>query len=102
MKQQFILCTIFLMFVIKGYAQQKNTLKISSLDWLLGKWQMEKNSGLLTESWQQSNDSTFEGISYLQKASGEKKLLEKVQIVNFVKITSIIYPQFQIKMTSNL
>ncbi len=69
------------MIVLTGFTQQKLSSNLSDLKWLIGTWQMEKKNGLLTETWQQTNDSTFDESSYLQKTSGEKKLLENVQIV---------------------
>ncbi len=63
-------------------AGEMHASKLESFNWLLGSWQMQKKSGILTESWKQSNDSTFEGNSYLIKTTGEKMLLENVQLVN--------------------
>lgn len=80
MKYQFIFA-LLLIITLTGNAQQKAFSKLSDLDWLLGSWQMEKKNGLLIESWQQTNDSTFEESSYLLRTTGEKKLLENVQIV---------------------
>ena len=81
MKYQLIFTIILLIIALTGSAQQKAFSKLSDLDWILGSWQMEKKNGLLIESWQQANDSTLDENSYLQKTSGEKKLLERVQIV---------------------
>lgn len=69
------------MIVLTGFTQQKPSSNLSDLKWLIGTWQMEKKNGLLTETWQQTNDSTFDESSYFQKTSDEKKLLENVQIV---------------------
>ncbi len=62
-------------------AGEKHASKLDSFNWLLGNWQMQKTSGVLTESWNQANDSTFDGNSYLIKTTGEKMLLESVQLV---------------------
>lgn len=62
-------------------AGEKHESKLDSFNWLLGNWQMQKKSGIITESWKQSNDSTFDGSSYLVKTTGEKMLLEIVQLV---------------------
>ena len=62
-------------------AGEKHTSKLNSFSWLLGSWQMQKKSGVITESWKQSNDSTMDGNSYLIKPTGEKMLLENVQLV---------------------
>ncbi|MEO8569118.1 MAG: DUF6265 family protein [Ginsengibacter sp.] len=81
MKYPGTLSVVFLMNILTGFTQQKTSSELRSLNWLIGTWQMEKKNGLLTESWQQTNDSTFDESSYLQKTSGERKLLENVQIV---------------------
>ncbi len=81
MKYGYVFIIAFSFFTTKAHAQNSSASKLRELDWLLGTWQMEKKGGILTENWQQINDSTFDESSYMQKAQGEKKLLEKVQIV---------------------
>ncbi len=81
MKYQYPFIVAFSFLTLMGHAQNSNS-KLQDLNWLLGTWQMEKNGGILTEEWQQANDSTFEETSFLLKGSGEKKLLERVQIVS--------------------
>lgn len=49
--------------------------------WLLGDWQMERKSGVLTESWKQVDDSSFEGKSYMTSKAGENKTLEEMQLI---------------------
>ena len=49
--------------------------------WLLGDWQMERKSGIMTESWQRVNDSSFEGKSYMTSKEGAQKVLEEMQLV---------------------
>ena len=82
MKYLLFLITISLIKITCSFSQKQATSHLSNLGWLLGDWQMEKKDGLLIESWQQANDSTLEESSYMQKNSGEKKLLEKVQLVS--------------------
>lgn len=81
MKYQFLFSIIFLFKIVTASAQHTGSSDLSDLKWPLGNWQMEKKNGLLLESWQQDNDSTFSETSYLQNTSGERKLLEKVQII---------------------
>ncbi|MEP7232543.1 MAG: DUF6265 family protein [Ginsengibacter sp.] len=81
MKCQYFFIVAFSFHTLIGYSQNSAS-KLQDLNWLLGTWRMEKKGGILIESWQQVNDSTFEETSFLLKASGEKKLLEKVQIVS--------------------
>ncbi len=81
MKHWFLFAGFFLMNITTAFTQQKSSPDLSDLKWLIGEWQMEKKNGLLTESWQQADDSTLSESSYLLKTSGEKKLLENVQIV---------------------
>ncbi|MEP6583715.1 MAG: DUF6265 family protein [Ginsengibacter sp.] len=80
MKLVFIFTLIFLIKIPVSFSQKQSS-NLSDLAWLLGDWQMNKKNGLLSESWQQIDDSTFQESSYMQKNSGEKILLEKVQIV---------------------
>ena len=62
-------------------AGERKISKLDSFNWILGNWYMQKKSGLITESWQKSNDSTFNGNSYLIKTTGEKMLLENIELV---------------------
>jgi hypothetical protein len=50
-------------------------------NWLLGEWQMERKSGVMTESWKMVNDSSFEGKSYMTSKAGENKMLEEMQLI---------------------
>jgi len=49
--------------------------------WLLGDWQSERKSGVMTESWARVNDSSFEGKSYMTSREGTQKVLEEMQLV---------------------
>ena len=49
--------------------------------WVLGDWQMERKSGLMTESWKKVNDSSFEGKSIMTSKEGVAKILEEMQLV---------------------
>lgn len=60
---------------------KRDTDSMESFKWVIGEWQMERKSGLLVESWQQVNDSSFEGKSFMIQKDGQKKILEEMQIV---------------------
>ncbi len=49
--------------------------------WILGDWQMERKSGIMTESWKRVNDSSFEGKSFMTSKEGVEKILEEMQLV---------------------
>lgn len=50
-------------------------------NWLLGDWQTERKSGVMTESWKQVNDSSYEGKSTIKNKEGGVKILEEMQLV---------------------
>ncbi|AOW09607.1 DUF6265 family protein [Flavobacterium gilvum] len=41
--------------------------QIKKANWLLGKWETKTDDGVLSESWKQLNDSTFQGESFFIK-----------------------------------
>ncbi|MDX1936935.1 MAG: DUF6265 family protein [Flavihumibacter sp.] len=67
-----------LVFLGSSIIAAAQTPKLSDCKWLLGSWQAERRNGMVTESWQQQNDSTFTATSYRVNAAGEKKLLEQI------------------------
>ena len=52
---------------------------INELKWLLGTWQQKKGNGIIYESWQQLDDSTFYGKSFYMKAA-DTVMLEVVNL----------------------
>lgn len=38
--------------------------QITEIDWLLGEWKFEDESGVLYEEWSKANDSIYSGVSY--------------------------------------
>jgi hypothetical protein len=54
---------------------------MAPFNWVLGDWQMERKSGIMTESWKRANDSSFEGKSYMTNMEGKKQILEEMQLV---------------------
>ena len=53
----------------------------STFGWLKGEWVMQRRNGTLVETWEMINDSTMNGSSYVISASGEKRVLENLQLV---------------------
>lgn len=47
-----------------GVAYQAKSFDMSDLDWLVGKWERQRNKHSRYEEWQKDNDSTFSAISY--------------------------------------
>lgn len=41
--------------------------KIKMAEWLIGSWENETDQGILSESWEKTNDSLFHGQSYFIK-----------------------------------
>ena len=41
--------------------------KIEKMDWLIGNWEQKLPNGIITETWEKENDSTFNGKSYFIK-----------------------------------
>lgn len=70
-----IFCGVYLLMANKGEDAME------PFKWLLGDWQSERKSGLLTESWKQVNDSSYEGKSYMTSKAGENKMLEEMQLI---------------------
>jgi hypothetical protein len=62
--------------------------KIKSSKWLLGKWETKTVDGILSESWKQLNDSTFQGNSFFIKG---KDTLHFESIVLQQKGEELIY-----------
>lgn len=70
-----IFCGVYLLMAMKGEDSME------PFKWLLGDWQSERKSGVLTESWKQVNDSSYEGKSYMTSKAGENKMLEEMQLI---------------------
>jgi len=70
-----IFCGVYLLMAMKGEDSME------PFKWLLGDWQTERKSGVMTESWARVNDSSFEGKSYMTSREGAQKVLEEMQLV---------------------
>lgn len=57
-----------------------NTPKQSDWDWIVGKWVQTKVDSKVVEEWKKLNDSSYAGLSYVLKNSGEKQMLESVEL----------------------
>ena len=74
----FVLGWLLVMFTTTP-VQQKT--KLQNLQWLAGNWQIQTKNGVLVESWEMLNDSSFTGQSFLLKADGSKQILENIELV---------------------
>jgi Domain of unknown function (DUF6265) len=70
---------IFFLAVFLLAMRKKDSME--PFKWVLGDWKMERKSGVLTESWKEVNDSSYEGKSYITSKAGENKMLEEMQLI---------------------
>ena len=70
---------IFWVVVLLMALKEKDSME--PFKWLLGDWQMERKSGVMTESWERVNDSSFEGKNYITSKEGVQTELEEMQLV---------------------
>jgi hypothetical protein len=63
------------------FMAMKEKDSMEPFNWLLGDWQMERKSGVMTESWESVNDSSFKGKSYMISREGVQNVLEEMQLV---------------------
>lgn len=62
--------------------------EIGKASWLVGRWENETQGGILSESWEKVNDSTFEGKSYFIK---DKDTLHSESVVLSETKGNVIY-----------
>jgi len=67
MFQKTTLLLVLLTVVSCKKAETVEKDKIKLADWLIGTWENKSEDGVLTESWQKVNDSTFTATSYFIK-----------------------------------
>ena len=67
MFQKTTLLLVLLAVVSCKKAETVGKDKIKLADWLIGTWENKSEDGVLTESWQKVNDSTFTATSYFIK-----------------------------------
>lgn len=72
---------ILLIGIVLLLMAMKGKDSMEPFHWLLGDWQMERKSGVMTESWGRVNDSSFEGKSYMTSKEGVQKVLEEMQLI---------------------
>lgn len=63
MKQAGAIFVVCLLFACQSRVGNQNA-QLSKVDWLLETWQKQSAKGILTESWQRLDDSTFVGRSF--------------------------------------
>lgn len=49
--------------------------------WLEGRWESQRTSGIMEESWRTVDDSSMAGRSVLQKPDGSSQLFEHIELV---------------------
>jgi len=69
MKQLAFLFMVFSIFACQPRINQSKAVdgkysRLHKTNWLIGNWQRESGKGILSETWQQLNDSTFSGRSF--------------------------------------
>jgi hypothetical protein len=70
----------------KTESVEKDKIKIA--DWLIGTWENKSPDGVLTETWQKVNDSTFSATSYFIKT---KDTLHSEKIILSQKGEMLMY-----------
>ena len=83
---------IFLfLFTILLPAQEKDLtkVKLSDLEWIIGKWQKRSSGTITNETWEKLDDSYFEG--YNERVSRRTKKILFTESLKLVKIGNAIY-----------
>lgn len=79
-----IVCALFFLHSCKKYDANGNEIIFEELykaHWVLGDWQMEDSLGVLTESWTQIDDSTYNGSTYYIKDKKDTIHFEKMELM---------------------
>jgi hypothetical protein len=81
---------LFALLTIVACKKTENSAKdkIKTADWLIGNWENELEQGILSESWEKANDSTFNGKSFFIK---DKDTLNNETIVLSQKGDDLFY-----------
>lgn len=69
---------LFLGLIFLGSCQTKPVP--GTWDWLVGKWVQTKTDSQVVEEWKKLNDSSYSGVSYVLKNTGEQQMLESVEL----------------------
>jgi hypothetical protein len=65
--------------LVSAYTRKAAT-KMSSFRWVIGTWESPRKAGIMRESWQVVDDSSFVGTSLMLKTNSGSQLLEKMQL----------------------
>lgn len=79
-----IICTLFFLHSCKKYDANGNEIIFGELykaNWLLGEWQLEDSLGVLTESWTQIDDSTYNGSTLYVKNKKDTIHFETMELM---------------------
>lgn len=88
--RQSLLFLLPLLFCCSSPGTKKQKANLNAYQWLLGKWEMTSEEGLLTEEWKQVNDSTFAATSSLIDSSGQTLFSETIELNIRDGITSYV------------
>ena len=58
---------LLLILTFTACKKSNKTAKMIGTDWLIGKWEQKSDQGIVTETWEKVNDSTYKGQSYFIK-----------------------------------
>ena len=82
---KFILATLLLVSV---KANANNCSSLNDFNWLIGKWQTQKERALITETWHKLSDNTFEGVGTTSNSAESLRLLAMSgEIFYFAKVS---------------
>ena len=62
--------SLILLLILTFTACKKSdkTAKMIGTDWLIGKWEQKNDQGIVSETWEKVNDSTYKGQSFFIKS----------------------------------
>jgi hypothetical protein len=85
------LVIFFFLFSIMLPAQEKDLtkVKLSDLEWIIGKWQKKSSGTITNETWEKLDDTYFEG--YNERISRRTKKVLFTESLKLVKIGNEIY-----------
>jgi hypothetical protein len=75
----FVVVCIGTAWLVSAYTR-KTAVKMNSFRWVIGTWESPRKAGIMRESWQVADDSSFVGTSVMLKTNGGSQLLEKMQL----------------------
>jgi len=65
---------------VNRQGKQKTGNKLKQLEWLAGKWQMQRPEGIITEEWLQPSDTQWQGKSLMITPNGDTPFIEHIRL----------------------